>query len=157
MAWWNLDIHRSFQSCGIVGKPEYDLRWSKDLFLSTPVFSRLMHRGRLYTQIRKIIHFTSPAEENPEEPMRKGKVKGVLQESTKLLHPPNYLWHYQQKTRIQRSNFSCTSTIIRQWLWLALSSLYAEGEERIFGTCCTVGKAVSQRTPDSVRDVGIVR
>ena len=55
---------------GILGKPKYDLFWSKDPFISTPIFSRLMRRDR-YTQIRKMIHFTDPADEDPEDPMRK--------------------------------------------------------------------------------------
>ena len=55
---------------GIIGKPKCDLYWSKDSFISTPIFGRLMRRDH-YTQIHKMIHFTYPAEEDPEDDMRK--------------------------------------------------------------------------------------
>ena len=44
--------------------------WSKDPFLSTPIFSRLMRRDR-FEQIRKMIHFTDSLQEDPNDCLRK--------------------------------------------------------------------------------------
>ena len=55
---------------GIIQKPTNHMYWSKDPFLSTPIFSRLMRRDR-FEQIRKMIHFTDPLQENPEDALRK--------------------------------------------------------------------------------------
>ena len=55
---------------GIINKLTNDMYWSKDPFLSTPIFSRLMRRDR-FEQIRKIIHFTDPLQEDPEDSLRK--------------------------------------------------------------------------------------
>ena len=44
---------------GIINKFTNDMYWSKDPFLSTQIFSRLMRRDR-FEQIRKMIHFTDP-------------------------------------------------------------------------------------------------
>ena len=73
---------------GIIGKPKYDLYWSKDSFISTPIFIRLMRRDRS-TQIRKMIHFTDPAEEDPEDDMRKlSSFLDSLQDSFKHVYTP---------------------------------------------------------------------
>ena len=40
---------------------------------------------------------------------------------------------------------------------IAPSSLFTESEERIFSSLRGIGKSTSSRTPDSIRDVGIVR
>ena len=55
---------------GIIKKPTNDMCCSKDPFLSTPIFSRLMRRDR-FKQIRKMIHFTDSLQEDPEDSLRK--------------------------------------------------------------------------------------
>ena len=40
---------------------------------------------------------------------------------------------------------------------IAPSSLYTESEERIFSAIRGIGRSTSNRTPESIRDVGIVR
>ena len=40
---------------GIINKPTNDMYWSKDTFLLTPIFSRLVRRDR-FEQIRKMIN-----------------------------------------------------------------------------------------------------
>ena len=40
---------------------------------------------------------------------------------------------------------------------IAPSSLYTESEERIFSAIRGIGRSASNRTPESIRDVGIVR
>ena len=55
---------------GITNKPTNDMCWSKDPFLSTPIFSCLMRRDR-FEQIRRMIHFTDPLQEDPEDCLRK--------------------------------------------------------------------------------------
>ena len=55
---------------GIVSKPEIHMYWSTDSIISTPIFSRLMRRDR-FEQIRSMIHFTDPINENPKDPLRK--------------------------------------------------------------------------------------
>ena len=55
---------------GIINKPHYHRYWSTDPVLTTPIFSRLMRRDR-FEQIRLMIHFTDPLEENPEDSLRK--------------------------------------------------------------------------------------
>jgi len=55
---------------GIIGKPQIHMYWTKDCFFSTPIFSRLMRRDR-FEQIRKMIHFTCPENEDIEDPLHK--------------------------------------------------------------------------------------
>ena len=55
---------------GLVNKPSLHSYWSKNHVLSTPVFSRLMRRDR-FEQIRKMIHFTNPLEEDPSDSLSK--------------------------------------------------------------------------------------
>ena len=55
---------------GITNKPTNDMCWSKDPFLSTPIFSCLMRRDQ-FEQIRRMIHVTDPLQEDPEDCLRK--------------------------------------------------------------------------------------
>ena len=55
---------------GIINKPDYHMFWSKDHIFSTPIFSRLMRRDR-FEQIRKMLHFVDPLNEDPEDSLRK--------------------------------------------------------------------------------------
>ena len=48
---------------GMVHKPSIHLYWSKEHIINTPTFSRIMKRDRL-EQIRKMIHFVNPLEED---------------------------------------------------------------------------------------------
>ena len=55
---------------GITNKPTNDMCWSKYPFLSTPIFSCSMRRDR-FEQIQKMIRFTDPLQEDPEDCLRK--------------------------------------------------------------------------------------
>ena len=41
-----MGLYKYFTSSGIINKPTNDMYWSKNPFLSTPIFSRLMRRDR---------------------------------------------------------------------------------------------------------------
>ena len=73
---------------GIINKFTNDMYWSKDPFLSTQIFSRLMRRDR-FEQIRKMIHFTDPLQEDPEDCLRKrSSFLDVLSESFASVYKP---------------------------------------------------------------------
>lgn len=55
---------------GIVHKPQIHMYWSRNHIVSTPIISRLMRRDR-FEQIRKMLHFTDPLEEDPEDNLSK--------------------------------------------------------------------------------------
>ena len=55
---------------GIVNKPQYHMYWTTRHVFATPIFSRLMHRGR-YEQLRKMIHFSNPEEEVNTDSLKK--------------------------------------------------------------------------------------
>ena len=55
---------------GIINKPHYHMYWSSDPILCTPIFSRLMRRDR-FEQIRSMMHFTDPLNEDPQDPLWK--------------------------------------------------------------------------------------
>ena len=54
----------------IINNPSNDTQWSKDPFLSTPIFSRLMPRDRL-EQIQKMIQIIDSLQEDPNDCLRK--------------------------------------------------------------------------------------
>ena len=55
---------------GIVHKPNIHLYWSGNHLVNTPIFSRLMRRDR-FEQIRKMLHFTNPLSEDPQDSLSK--------------------------------------------------------------------------------------
>ena len=55
---------------GIIHKPMYHMYWTTDCIFSTPIFSRLMRRDR-FEQIRSMIHFVDPLQEDPTDSLRK--------------------------------------------------------------------------------------
>ena len=55
---------------GIIHKPSIHAYWSRQHILSTPIFSRLMRRDR-FKQLRKMIHFANPLNEDPDDELRK--------------------------------------------------------------------------------------
>ena len=55
---------------GIIEKPHYHMYWTKDHIFSTPIFSRVMRRDR-FEQIRKMIHFVDPVNEDPADSLTK--------------------------------------------------------------------------------------
>ena len=54
---------------GIIHKPMYHMYWTTDCIFSTPIFSRLMRRDR-FEQIRSMIHFVDPLQEDPTDSLR---------------------------------------------------------------------------------------
>ena len=54
----------------IIHKPSIHGYWSRQHILSTPIFSRLMWRDR-FKQLRKMIHFVDPLNEDPDDKLRK--------------------------------------------------------------------------------------
>ena len=98
---------------GIINKPKYDMFWSKDSFISTPIFSRLMRRDR-YTQIRKMIHFSDPEAEDIEDPLHKlSFFLNALQERFQQVYAPKQsiavdeylsLWKGRLKFRVYIPN-----------------------------------------------------
>ena len=55
---------------GLVHKPTFHSYWSHNHTINSPIFSRLMRRDR-FEQIRKMLHFANPLEENPEDSLTK--------------------------------------------------------------------------------------
>ena len=55
---------------GIVNKPQYHMYWTTRHVFATPIFSRLIRRGR-YEQLRKMIHFSNPEEEVNTDSLKK--------------------------------------------------------------------------------------
>ena len=98
---------------GIIHKPKYDMFWSKDGFISTPIFSRLMRRNR-YTQIRKMIHFSDPETDDVENPLHKlSYFLNTLRERFMLVYTPEQgiavdeylsLWKGRLKFRVYIPN-----------------------------------------------------
>ena len=55
---------------GIVQKPEYHMYWTKQKTFAMPIFSRLMRRDQ-FEQLRKMVYFTDPENEDPMDSLRK--------------------------------------------------------------------------------------
>ena len=58
---------------GVVQKPEYHMYSTKQHTFATPIFSRLMRRDR-FKQLRKMVHFSDPENEDPVDSLRKLRV-----------------------------------------------------------------------------------
>ena len=66
---------------GIVRKPSIHMYWSKDDFVSTPIFSNIMRRDR-FEQIRRMIQFVDPLSQDPSYNLTKlAGFLDVLQEN----------------------------------------------------------------------------
>ena len=55
---------------GIIHKPIIHAYWSLEHIFSTPIFDRLMRRDR-FKQLRKMIHFANPLNENLDDQLKK--------------------------------------------------------------------------------------
>ena len=59
-----------FLIMGVVEKPEYHMYWKRQHTFATPIFSQLMRRDR-FEQLRKMVHFSDPENEDPMDSLRK--------------------------------------------------------------------------------------
>ena len=71
--------------------------WSKNPFLSTPVFTRLMRRDR-FEQTQKMIHFTDPLQEDPNGCLR--KLSSFLYQNKTVIDEYLSLWKGRPKFRV---------------------------------------------------------
>ena len=60
----------------IANKRTYATYWCKDHIFSIPIFSRIKRRDKL-ERIRKMLHFTDPISEDPEDSLI--KLRGFLE------------------------------------------------------------------------------